>query len=113
MKLCTHLIKTILWHHCVLSFFFAGLFGALPTVALADDAKPVITVVISREKELTPDHDDYYFSKVLELALTKTISSHGPYQIKLVPVMPIGNRLLREIEAGRVDITWMPYNVNA
>ncbi|MCE3254236.1 MAG: hypothetical protein K0Q67_3256, partial [Cellvibrio sp.] len=113
MKLCTHLIKTILWHHCVLSFFFAGLFGALPTVALADDAKPVMTVVISREKELTPDHDDYYFSKVLELALTKTISSHGPYQIKLVPVMPIGNRLLREIEAGRVDITWMPYNVNA
>ncbi|MDF3012339.1 MAG: hypothetical protein K0Q78_543 [Cellvibrio sp.] len=113
MKLCTHLIKTIPWHHCVLSFFFAGLPGALPTVALADDAKPVMTVVISREKELTPDHDDYYFSKVLELALTKTISSHGPYHIKLVPVMPIGNRLLREIEAGRVDITWMPYNVNA
>lgn len=113
MKLCAHLIKKILWHHCVLVFFSAGLPGALPTVALADDAKPVMTVVISREKELTPDHDDYYFTKVLELALTKTISSHGPYQIKLIPVMPIGNRLLREIEAGRVDITWMPYNVNA
>lgn len=27
--------------------------------------------------------------------------------------MPITNRLLREIELGRVDITWMPYNINA
>jgi hypothetical protein len=50
---------------------------------------------------------------VLELALAKTITTHGPYSIQFVPVMPITNRLLREIEMGRVDITWMPYNVNA
>lgn len=81
--------------------------------SFANDARPVMTVVISREETLTPDHDDYYFSKVLELALTKTVPSHGPYRIKLVPVMPITNRLLRDIELGRVDITWMPYNVNA
>jgi len=86
---------------------------ASPLSSFADGAKPVMTVVISREKKLTPDHDDYYFSKVLELALTKTVSTHGPYRIKLVPVMPITNRLLREIELGRVDVTWMPYNVNA
>ncbi len=86
---------------------------ASPQNAFADSAKPVMTVVISREKKLTPDHDDYYFSKVLELALTKTVSTHGPYRIKLVPVMPIANRLLRDIELGRVDVTWMPYNINA
>lgn len=86
---------------------------ASPLNSLADGAKPVMTVVISREKKLTPDHDDYYFSKVLELALTKTVPTHGPYRIKLVQVMPITNRLLREIELGRVDITWMPYNINA
>jgi len=45
--------------------------------------------------------------------LTKTVPSHGPYHIKLVPVMPITNRLLREIELGHVDITWMPYNAHA
>lgn len=84
-----------------------------PLNSLADGAKPVMTVVISRETTLTLDHDDYYFSKVLELALTKTVSSHGPYRIKLVPVMPIANRLLRDIEMGRVDVTWMPYNINA
>ena len=86
---------------------------ASPLNAFGDGAKPVMTVVISREKKLTPDHDDYYFSKVLELALTKTVPTHGPYRIKLVPVMPITNRLLRDIELGRVDVTWMPYNINA
>lgn len=92
--------------------FVSYLLG-VPVSSLADGIKPLMTVVISREKKLTPDHDDYYFSKVLELALSKTVSTHGPYQIKLVPVMPITNRLLREIELGRVDITWMPYNINA
>lgn len=91
--------------------FFAFFLMSAPINA--DEIKPVMTVVISREKELTPDHDDYYFSKVLELALTKTLPTHGPYRIQLVPVMPIGNRLLREIELGRIDITWMPFNINA
>jgi hypothetical protein len=93
--------------------FISSLLMVTSVNSLADGAKQIMTVVISREKKLTPDHDDYYFSKVLELALAKTVSSHGPYLIKLVPVMPITNRLLREIESGRVDITWMPYNIHA
>ncbi|HSC69592.1 MAG TPA: hypothetical protein VLC79_18005 [Cellvibrio sp.] len=91
----------------ILLLFFFG----VSTISLADNLKP-LTVVISREEKLTPDHDDYYFSKLLELVLTKTVATHGPYEIKLVPVMPINNRLLREIESGRVDITWMPYNAH-
>lgn len=105
--------KIYLHCRCLMLVFFASYLMAAPASSLADGIKPLMTVVISREKKLTPDHDDYYFSKVLELALAKTVSTHGPYQIKLVPVMPITNRLLREIELGRVDITWMPYNINA
>lgn len=90
-----------------------GLLNLAPGGLVADEAKPVLTVVISREEELTPDHDDVYFSALLDLVLSKTVTSHGPYRIELVPVMPIANRLLREIESGRVDITWMPYNINA
>ena len=105
--------KMYLHCRCLMLVFFAFYLMVAPVNALADGIKPLMTVVISREKKLTPDHDDYYFSKVLELALAKTVSTHGPYQIKLVPVMPITNRLLREIELGRVDITWMPYNRNA
>jgi len=90
-----------------------ALLTVCPATSLADGVKPEMTVVISREKKLTADHDDYYFSQLLELVLNKTVASHGPYHIELVPVMPITNRLLREIELGRVDITWMPYNINA
>lgn len=103
----------IFFLHCVLSLFPSVLLACVSTAAMDDDVKPVMTVVISREEEPAPDHDDYYFSKVLELALSKTVTTHGPYQIQLVPVMQITNRLLREIEKGRVDITWMPYNINA
>jgi hypothetical protein len=105
--------KMYLHCRCLMLVFIAFYLTVAPVSSLANDVKPLMTVVISRESKLTPDHDDYYFSKLLELALAKTASTHGPYQIKLVPVMPITNRLLREIELGRVDITWMPYNRNA
>jgi len=113
MKQFTRLFKIILLPHCAVSIFFGLHLTFISIGAIADDTKPLMTVVVSREKELTPDHDDYYFSKVLELALAKTVTTHGPYRIQFVPVMPINNRLLREIEMGRVDITWMPYNINA
>lgn len=113
MKKFARLFKIILLQSCFLSIFPALCLTFIPVGAMADDIKPLMTVVVSREKELMPDHDDYYFSKVLELALSKTVTTHGAYRIQLVPVMPITNRLLREIEMGRVDITWMPYNINA
>lgn len=69
-------------------------------------------VVIACEQGLGQDHDDYYYSHLLELALTKTIPTHGPFKLTFIPVMPITNRLLREIERGRVDVTWMPYSRN-
>lgn len=90
-------------------FFFSNESSSV----LADETKPLTTIVISREQHLKPDHDDYYFTQVLELALAKTVDAYGPYQIKFAPLMPINNRLLREIEFGRVDITWMPYNRHA
>lgn len=105
--------KMYLRCRCLMWLLFAVYLTSAPVNSLAEGVKPLMTVVISREKKLTPDHDDYYFSEVLELALAKTVATHGPYRIKLVPVMPITNRLLREIELGRVDITWMPYNINA
>lgn len=67
-------------------------------------------VVIACEQHLEQDHDDYYYSRLLELALIKTVPTHGPFKLTFIPVMPITNRLLREIERGRVDVTWMPYS---
>ena len=113
MKQFARLLNIIFLHHCVASIFFYLFFAFIPIGAIADATKPLMTILVSREKELAPDHDDYYFTKVLELGLSKTVTTHGPFNIEFVPVMPITNRLLREIEMGRVDITWMPYNVNA
>lgn len=73
------------------------------------DETDVTRVVISCEVNLKKDHDDYYYSNLLKLALDKTRDSHGPYQLIFTPVMPITNRLLREIERGSLDVTWMPF----
>ncbi len=72
----------------------------------------ITRVVIACEENLKQDHDDYYYSHLLELALTKTVPTHGPFKLSFVPVMPITNRLLREIERGRIDVTWMPHSQN-
>ncbi|PUA29699.1 MAG: hypothetical protein B0W54_03765 [Cellvibrio sp. 79] len=71
--------------------------------------KSVTKVVIACEENLKQDHDDYYYSNLLRLALSKTVPTHGEYQLEFIPVMPITNRLLRDIERGEVDVTWMPY----
>lgn len=71
--------------------------------------KSVPRIVIACEENLQQDHDDYYYSNLLKLALSKTVPTHGEYQLEFIPVMPITNRLLRDIERGEVDVTWMPY----
>lgn len=90
---------------------FTRVAAALPNPG-STPALTATTVIISCEEDLKQDHDDYYFSRLLALALTKTIPTHGPFELKLIPVMPITNRLLLEVERGRVDVTWMPYKRN-
>lgn len=91
----------------LLSFFMVDASAnELPSI---QDSNAITRVVISCEESLKKDHDDYYYSNLLKLALDKTIDSHGPYQLKFTPVMPITNRLLLEIERGSIDITWMPF----
>lgn len=76
---------------------------------LPPEQLPLTRVVIACEENLKQDHDDYYYSHLLDLALRKTVSTHGAYRLEFIPVMPITNRLLRDVERGHVDITWMPY----
>lgn len=89
--------------------FTPGLFaGEKP----APDNLALTQVVISCEENLKQDHDDYYYSHLLILALDKTIPTHGAYKLTFMPVMPITNRLLRNVERGQIDVTWMPYTKN-
>ncbi len=89
----------------LLIIFTSGLLAKeLPSNKVA-----VTQVTISCEQNLKQDHDDYYYSNLLKLALTKTVPTHGHYELKFIPVRPITNRLLRDIERGQVDVTWMPF----
>ncbi len=67
-------------------------------------------VTIACDQNLTQQNDEYYYSRLLDLVLRKTIPTHGPFKLRFKPKMPLSKRLLREIERGRVDITWMPYS---
>lgn len=67
-------------------------------------------VVISFNGDANASHDGFFYRELLELVLQKTLPTHGAYEIRLVPVISNENRLLRAIEQGQVDLTWMPYD---
>ena len=100
--------------YLLIGLSFIVLSFPLSPVSVADDqgkGAPANTtrVVISCEEDVGQDHDDYYYSRLLKLALTKSEPDFGPYEIVYTPVMPINKRLLRQIERGVVDVTWTPY----
>lgn len=100
--------------YLLIGLSFIVLSFPLSLVSVADDqgkAAPAnaTRVVISCEEDVGQDHDDYYYSRLLDLALSKSAPRFGPYEIAYTPVMPINKRLLRQIERGSVDVTWMPY----
>lgn len=72
-----------------------------------------VTQIVVSMKESPEDFSNAaYFNQLLELVLDKTIPAYGPYQLERVGVISVENRLLREIELGRIDLTWLPYQRN-
>lgn len=53
-----------------------------------------------------PQSNNYYFVRLLQLALDKTTDSHGPYQLKEPASYLIDNRLRASLANGDVDIAW-------
>lgn len=86
--------------------------AAEPLVAHEADLAQVMQVVVSMKESPEDFSNAAYYNELLELVLNKTIPSHGPYELKREPMISIENRLLREIELGRIDLTWMPYQQN-
>lgn len=81
----------------------------LTETSISQPAGEITRVVISCDEDVGEDHEDYYYSRLLRLVLAKTEPTFGPYEIIYTPVMPINKRLLREMERGSLDATWMPY----
>lgn len=54
------------------------------------------------------NHEDYYFSRLLKLALEKTEPSHGPFQIAEADQWLVDKRLRTALTQGKVDVLWSP-----
>lgn len=68
----------------------------------------VIPQMSSRENI---NHEDYYFSRLLQLVLEKTRQSHGPFQIAEADQWLVDKRLRTALVQGKVDLLWSPNSV--
>jgi hypothetical protein len=95
----------------MLGFIFLNL--SRYEIALASDVEsPHTQVIIAVDEKAGDDHDDAYYRRLLNLALEKTVSTFGPYDIKIVPFIYIDSRLIRAVEENKVSVTWRHYQQN-
>ncbi len=71
---------------------------------------PDIASAYNVSPEAFREHEDYYFSKLLELALSKTEKTHGPFLIQLAPTRTTNHRLLARMLNREIDLLWSTNN---
>lgn len=68
--------------------------------------EPVLTVVIPPLEETSIPHT-VYFPRLLELALSKTEASHGPYSIQAFPYLWTNGRFITDLKRSQnIDLLW-------
>jgi hypothetical protein len=83
--------------------------GASIACACASTASPIVI----RQSNITDIvNEDYYFYRLLELALRKTDAQWGSVQIKQLPYRPEDKRLRSALMQGSVDVLWSPTSVD-
>lgn len=68
-------------------------------------------VIIPQSSSSDINHEDYYFSRLLQLALAKTESSHGAFQLAEASYRLEDRRLRTALSQGKVDVLWSPTSV--
>lgn len=71
---------------------------------------PDIASAYNVSPEAFREHEDYYFSKLLELALSKTEQSHGAFSIQPAPTRITNHRLLARMLSREIDVLWATIN---
>lgn len=74
-------------------------------LTIAEPERIIIPQTSSRENI---NHEDYYFSRLLTLALEKTEPSHGSFQIVEADKWLVDKRLRAALTQGKVDVLWSP-----
>lgn len=76
-------------------------------VAWANEAA-ADTVLIRQSNIADINNEDYYFYRVLELALSKTSASPGAVHVEQLPYRLEDKRLRSSLMQGSVDVLWSP-----
>lgn len=81
------------------------LFLSGQSLAVAENAK-FTQVVVPNITSSDINHEDYYFSQLLRLALTKTQATHGRFEIQSSAFYTADARLRVAMKKGEVDVIW-------
>lgn len=74
---------------------------------------PAITQVILPPIEKSSEKTGSFFPRVLELALNKTLATHGPYQISSYPYQLTNSRFISELSRnGAINLMWTMTDAN-
>jgi len=79
-----------------------------PTMTALGGEAPLVRTVIILPHLLSHDinHEDYYFSALLRLAMDKTISTHGPWAYSEYAEWQRDKRLRQSLARGVVHVIW-------
>jgi len=80
-----------------------------PNPVVDDSARadaPLVVTLPRRFNLSNIDHEDYYFTQLVLLALEKTRSTHGPFEIAEHSEWLSDNRLKASIKRGLVSVAW-------
>ncbi len=94
------------------ALIFSAASGVLACAcAWADPSLATGTSVVIKQTESNDiKNEDYYFRRVLELALTKSSPRYGACAIEELPSSLSEKRLQSELLAKRLDVLWAPYS---
>lgn len=76
------------------------------TMPQAEDQSAPQVIVAPIYSIDSPSSNNYFFVRLLQLALDKTVDTHGAYELREPRDYLIDNRLRAEMVNGRVDIAW-------
>jgi hypothetical protein len=65
-------------------------------------------IIIPMASSTDINHEDYFFTQALRLALDSTLNDYGPYYLQEHQDFLVDNRLRRELSRGTLDVIWSP-----
>jgi len=81
---------------------------ACPLAIAQASSQKVLTVTFPYQLSQDINHEDYYFSQLLRLALDKTVAQEGPWTYRSHSYWMRDKRLRIGLTRGFVDVIWSP-----